>query len=47
MARREKTQSTGRFVLFDVLYEDGVIGSNGKTTGSSVTAEETGGDDAP
>lgn len=43
MARREKTQSTGRFVLFDMLYEDGVSGSNAKTTGPSVAAEETGG----
>lgn len=36
--RPKKTQSTGRFVLFDMLYEDGVSGSR-----SSVAVEETGG----
>ena len=36
MARREKTQSTGRFVLFDVLYEDGLLTSNRKVPPSEL-----------
>lgn len=36
MARREKTQSTGRFVLFDVLYEDGLLTSNRKVPTSEL-----------
>jgi hypothetical protein len=30
MARREKVQSGGEFVLFDVFYEDGTRSSNRK-----------------
>jgi hypothetical protein len=36
MARRKKTQSTGRFVLFDVLYEDGLLTSNRKVPTSEL-----------
>jgi len=36
MARRDKTQPTGEFVLFDVLYEDGMRTSNRKVPSSEL-----------
>jgi hypothetical protein len=36
MARRERTQRTGGFVLFDVLYEDGLRTSNRKVPSSEL-----------
>lgn len=36
MARREKLPRSSGFVLFDVLYEDGVRSSNRKVPGSAL-----------
>jgi hypothetical protein len=36
MARREKVQRSGEFVLFDVLYEDGTRSSNRKVPSSEL-----------
>jgi hypothetical protein len=36
MARRGKVQRTSGFVLFDVLYEDGMQSSNRKVPGSEL-----------
>ena len=36
MARREKVQHSGEFVLFDVLYEDGTRSSNRKVPSSEL-----------
>ena len=36
MARREKVQRSGEFVLFDVLYEDGTRRSNRKVPRSEL-----------
>ena len=36
MARREKVQRSGQFVLFDVLYEDGTRSSNRKVPSSEL-----------
>jgi hypothetical protein len=36
MAKREKVQRSGEFVLFDVLYEDGTRSSNRKVPSSEL-----------
>ena len=36
MAKREKVQRSGDFVLFDVLYEDGTRSSNRKVPSSKL-----------
>jgi hypothetical protein len=36
MAKREKVQRSGDFVLFDVLYEDGTRSSNRKVPSSEL-----------
>jgi hypothetical protein len=38
MAKREKVQRSGDFVLFDVLYEDGTRSSNRKVPSSELSS---------